>query len=249
MLTLSRSQGLREQTLSKQGLHVPLGRSLGLPRPEHPSSRLLVGVELRLNEPPDVVLVVARESGNSARRLARAVASLASVVEGAVVTRALVLAIQPLGAVGDAARPLTRNRRLVVAGHLLAKVASRADVVIGAHANLVVGKDLVVVRVENQVPHTRSPVVPRRHALKGIMEDDSNVRVPEITPAIHVELADRVHVQVGSQWLVEQLNRRHGRVRGVVVTNLVEHLGCVGDRVALRPANVTIGSAVVETVL
>jgi len=61
-------------------------------------------------------------------------------------------------------------------------------------------------RVENEVPHAAPPIVPGRHALKGIVEGDSDVGAFEVAPAVHVELLYYAHVERGAHWLVQKLN-------------------------------------------
>lgn len=81
------------------------------------------------------------------------------------------------------------------------------------------------------------------------MEGDGDFGVLEVTPAVHVELTNDIHVQGGAKRLVEQLNSRNSGMRGVIVADLVEHIQSVLDRIALCPANTAILARVVEAVL
>ena len=107
--------------------------------------------------------------------------------------------------------------------------------VVEAHRNLVYAKDLVVVGVQEQIPHAGAPVAPGGHALEGVVEGDSNVGVFQVAPAVHVELANSVHVEIRAERLVEKLDRGDGWVGGMIVADLVQDLDGVGDRVALCP--------------
>lgn len=55
---LPRRQRLREDARRKQRLHVPLRGALRLPRPKHPSGSRLIGIELRLDEAADILLLL-----------------------------------------------------------------------------------------------------------------------------------------------------------------------------------------------
>lgn len=81
------------------------------------------------------------------------------------------------------------------------------------------------------------------------MEGNSNIGVSQITPAVHVELADSVHVKVRAEWLVQELDCGHSRVRGMVVADLVKNFGGMADGIALCPSDVAILARVVEAVL
>jgi hypothetical protein len=205
-LTLSGSQWLREDAIGKQVLHIPLRCALGLPGPEDPTSCLLIGVKLCLDEASDVVLVGAREGGNGSSVFASTVTNLRRAGEGTIVARALVLSIEPLRAVGQTTRPLSGNGVLASASHLVTKVAGHSDVTIEVLRDHAVVEDLVVVSVKKQVPHAGTPVAPGCDALEGIVESHSNVGVLEVAPAIHVELANSVHVHVRAERLIKQLN-------------------------------------------
>jgi hypothetical protein len=62
-------------------------------------------------------------------------------------------------------------------------------------------------------------------------------------------LLDNLHVQGRSEWLIEELDRAHCRVAGVVVADFVEDVQCVLDRVIFAPIYCAEPSRVVETVL
>lgn len=201
---------------------------------------LLIGVKLSFNEAPNVRLVGVGEASDTTRRLASAVTNLGATAKATVVARALVFAIQPLCAVGDTTGPLAADCPLAGAGHLVAEVAGCLDVIIDAHGHCVEGEDLVVVSIEKQVPHASTPVTPGCHTLEGIVEGNSDVRVSQITPTVHVELTNSVHVEVRAKGLVQELNGRDCGVRRMVVADLVENLDGVVDRVALSPCNVAV---------
>lgn len=61
---VSVGDGVGEDSVLQQCLHVPFGCALSLPCPEDPTSSLLVGVELSFNELADVVSVGAVESAD-----------------------------------------------------------------------------------------------------------------------------------------------------------------------------------------
>lgn len=81
------------------------------------------------------------------------------------------------------------------------------------------------------------------------MESDGDIGISQIAPAIHVELSDSIHVEVGTKRLVEELNRRYSWMRGMVIPNLVQDSNSVGDAIALSPADIAIFARVVETIL
>lgn len=210
---------------------------------------LLVRIQLSFDKAPDVGLVRLRKSCHTAGGLAGAVTNLGTAAKATIIAGALILSVQPLRAVGDTAGPLAADCPLASAGHLVAEVASSLDVVVDAHGNGIEGEDLIVMGVEEQVPHAGTPVAPGCHALEGIVEGNSNVGVLQIAPAIHVELSDRIHVEVRAERLVEKLDRRNSWMRCVVVTNLVENFDRVVDRVSLCPADVAVLARIIEPVL
>ena len=119
----------------------------------------------------------------------------------------------------------------------------------GAQRQLTIVEDLIVVRIEDEVPHAGAPSIPARNALERIVENDRDVRIAQIAPAIHVELAHGVHVEGGAHGFVEKLDGGDGRVRGVIVADLVQHFEGVRYGVALGPLNSAVAAAVVEAVL
>lgn len=140
-----------------------------------------------------------------------------------------------LRAVSQSARPLAGDGPLVVAGHLVAEAAGGADVLVRAHLQRAGVEDLVVVRVEQQVPHAGAPLVPGGDALEGVVEGHRHVAVLQVAPAVHVELAHDVHVEGGAEGLVEELDGGDVGVVGEVVSELVEGFDGDVDRVALGP--------------
>lgn len=205
-LTLSRSKRLREDAIGQQVLHVPFGRTLSLPGPENPTSRLLVCIKLSFNESTNVALVRRRQSSNRARRLASAVADLGGTVQSTVVTRTLILTVQPLGAIRNTTRPFAGDGPLVVRRHLITEVAGSLDMVINTHSHSTIVENLVVMGVEKEVPHARTPIIPTCHTLEGVVESYCHVGIPQVSPPIHVELPDSVHVEVGAKRFVEKFN-------------------------------------------
>ena len=91
----------------------------------------------------------------------------------------------------------------------------------GAQRQLTIVEDLIVVRIEDEVPHAGAPSIPARNALERIVENDRDVRIAQIAPAIHVELAHGIHVEGGAHGFVEKLDGSHSRVRSVIVADLV----------------------------
>jgi hypothetical protein len=123
-------------------------------------------------------------------------------------------------------------------------------VLIRAHLQGARVEDLVVVGIEEQVPHARAPLVPRSHTFKGIVESNGDVGVLQVSPTIHVELANGVHVESRAKRFVQELDGGNARVASKIIAQLVESLDGNLHRVALGP----LGSAleltgVVETVL
>lgn len=248
-LTFSGGQWLGEDAIRKQVLHVPLRCALGLPGPEDPASSLLVSIKLRLDEVSDVVLVDAGEGGNSSSRLASAVTDLRRTGESTIVTRTLVLSVEPLRTVGQTTGPLSCDGVLASASHLITEVTGHADVTFKVLRDHAVVEDFVVVGIEKQVPHARAPVAPGCNTLEGIVEGDSNVGVLEVTPAVHVELANSVHIHVRAKRLVEQLDGRNSGMRCVIIADFVQYLQSVLDRVALTPSYAAVLARVVEAIL
>lgn len=155
-----------------------------------------------------------------------------------------------LSAVSQRTRPLACNSPLVVASHLRTKAASCANVLVRAHLQGARVEDLVVVSVEQQVPHARAPVVPGVYALERIVESNSNVGALEVSPTVHVELADGVHVERRAKRFVQKLDGGDVGVVSEVITQLVKCLEGNFYGITLGP----LGSAleltgVVETVL
>lgn len=97
---------------------MPLRRALRLPRPEDPAGMLLIRIQLRLDEMSQIALVVIAQVGHGTRVFAIAGSGLAraGVGEGAVVSGALAVAVQPFGAVGLGAGPFAYDGPFVGAG-------------------------------------------------------------------------------------------------------------------------------------
>lgn len=155
-----------------------------------------------------------------------------------------------LSAVSERTRPLAGNSPLVVASHLPTEATSCANVLIKAHLQGAGVEDLVVVGVEKQVPHARAPVVPGSHTLESIVESNGNVGALQVSPTIHVELTNSVHVESRAKRFVQKLDGSNVGVVSEVIAQLVECLEGNLYGVALGP----LGSAleltgVVETVL
>lgn len=140
-----------------------------------------------------------------------------------------------LGAVSEGTRPLACNGPLVVGRHLLSEATGSADMLIRAHLQGRRIEDLVVVGVEQQIPHARAPFVPRSHTFKGIVEGDGDVGVLQVSPTVHVELADSVHVERWAKGLVQKLNGCDAGVVAKVVTQLIEGLDGQSDGITLSP--------------
>ena len=155
-----------------------------------------------------------------------------------------------LGAISQRTRPLACNSPLVVASHLRTEATSSTDVLIRAHLQGARVKDLVVVGVEQQVPHARAPLVPRSHAFKGIVESNGDVGVLQVSPTVHVELADGVHVESRAKGFVQKFDGGNAGVASEIIAQLVESLDGDLDGVALGPLRSALELAgVVETVL
>lgn len=155
-----------------------------------------------------------------------------------------------LGAISQRTRPLACNSPLVVASHLRTEATSSTDVLIRAHLQGARVKDLVVVGVEQQVPHARAPLVPGGHTLEGVVESNGDVGVLQVSPTVHVELADGVHVESRAKGFVQKFDGGNAGVASEIIAQLVESLDGDLDGVALGPLRSALELAgVVETVL
>jgi hypothetical protein len=155
-----------------------------------------------------------------------------------------------LGAVSERTRPLAGNSPLVVASHLRTEAASCANVLVRAHLQGARVEDLVVVGVEEKVPHARAPLVPGGHTLESIVESNGNVGVLQVSPTVHVELADGVHVERRSKRFVQKLDGGDTRVASEIIAQLVECLEGNLYGIALGPFGSALElTGVVETVL
>jgi len=118
-----------------------------------------------------------------------------------------------------------------------------------AHGDASLIKDLVMMRVEQEGPHSASPVVPRIHALKGVVEGDCDVGGFQVSPAVHVELPDDIHVETWAKWLVDKLDCGHSIVGSMVIADFVQHAYGLSDCVALGPIDGAITTGVIKAVL
>ena len=155
-----------------------------------------------------------------------------------------------LSAVSECTGPLACNSPLVVASHLRTEAASCFNVLIRAHLQGARVEDLVVVGVEQQVPHAGAPVIPGVNTFERIVESDGNVGALEVSPAVHVELTDSVHVKRRAERLVQKLDGGDVRVASEVIAQLVECLESNLYGVTLSPLRSALElTGVVETVL
>jgi hypothetical protein len=91
------------------------------------------------------------------------------------------------------------------------------------------------VGVEQQVPHAGTPIVPGCYTLEGVVESNSNVGALEVSPAIHVKLADSVHVERRTKRFVQQLDGSDVGVVSEIVAQFVECFEGLLHRVGLGP--------------
>jgi hypothetical protein len=155
-----------------------------------------------------------------------------------------------LSTISERTRPLACNSPLVVTSHLRTEATSCANVLVRAHLQGARVKDLIVVGVEEKVPHARTPLIPRSHTLKGIVESNGNVGVFQVSPTIHVELANGVHVERRAKRFVQELDGGDAGVASEVIAQLVESLDGNFHGVALGPLRSALElTGVVETVL
>lgn len=155
-----------------------------------------------------------------------------------------------LSAISERTRPLACNSPLVVASHLRTEATSSANVLVRAHLQGARVEDLVVVGVKEQVPHARTPLVPRSHTFKGIVESNGYVGVLQVSPTVHVELANGVHVKSRTKRFVQELDGGDAGVASEVIAELVESLDGNLYGVALGPLRSALElTGVVETVL
>ena len=142
---------VREYPRSRQVLQIPLGRALRPPRPPDPARMLLISIKLGVDKMLQIVHVVRTQARDRAGDFAVAGADIGRARKSAVVARPLSEPVEPLGAVGLGASPLAHNGPLVRSREFGAEGAGGRDVVRGAHRDLILGEDLVLVGVENHV--------------------------------------------------------------------------------------------------
>ena len=145
----------REYTRSRQVLQVPLGRAFRPPRPPDPPRMLLISIKLSIDKMLQIVLVVRTQARNRAAYFAVTGAHVSGAGESAVVAGSFSETVEPFGTVGLGASPLADNGPLVRPGELWAEGAGSRDVFRGAHGDLILGEDLVLMGVEQHIVVTR----------------------------------------------------------------------------------------------
>lgn len=140
-----------EQASSGQILQVPFGCALGPPGPEDPTRMLLVGIKLSINEVFEVVLVVGTQLRNRATRFDGTRADISRARETAIIAGSCAEAVEPLGAISLCTGPFADDGPLVSLGESRAETASSSDVVRGAHGNLTLREDLILMGIEKHV--------------------------------------------------------------------------------------------------
>ena len=250
---------IRKQARGGQILQMPLGRAFGPPGPKDPARMLLIGVELRVDEMLQVVLVIGAQIRNRADGLAIAAADVAraDVCQGAVIACAFSEAVEPFGAVGLGAGPFADDGPLVGAGELRAQGAGGGDVVGGTHADLTWGEDLVLMGIEEDVlvargglGHEAVPI--GREVLECVMDAGCKVFAGSCHGLIAglVEGLEVVEVEVGTKRFVEKLDCRDDvSVAGVALCEILKRGKCLADRITLLPINRSVAAAVVEAIL
>ena len=250
---------IREQARGGQVLQMPLGRAFRLPRPKDPAGMLLVGVQLRVDEVLQVVLVIRAQIRNGAGGFAVAGADIAGacVRQRAVVAGAFAEAVEPLRAVRLGAGPFADDGPFVGAGELRPQGAGGGDVVGRAHGDLGRGEDLVLMGVEKHVlvagrglGHEAVPI--GLEVLESVVDAGGVIATGSRDGLVAglVEGLDLVEVEGAAERFVEKFDCRDDV--GVARVALSEFLKCgdsLADRVALLPIDRSVAAAVVEAVL
>ncbi len=220
---------------------------------------LLIGVELRVDEMLQVVLVIVAQVRDRADGFAIAAADVAraNVGKGAVIACAFSEAVEPFGAVGLGTGPFADDGPFVRAGELRAQGAGGGDVVGGTHADLTRGEDLVLMGIEEDVlvargglGHEAVPI--GREILEGVMDAGCKVAAGSCHGLIAglVEGLEVVKVEVGTKRFIEKLDCRDDvSVAGVALCEIIKCGECLADRITLLPINRSVAAAVVEAIL
>ncbi len=124
-------QRLRKDARSQQILHMPLRRTLRLPRPEEPARMPLISIELGIDESGKIVFIVLTQSRHRTGVFPIAAPYGAAARKGAVVAGAFAEAVEPFRTVGLGSGPFTDDGPFVSTCELGSECASGLDVVGG----------------------------------------------------------------------------------------------------------------------
>lgn len=140
-------QRLRKDARSQQILHMPLRRTLRLPRPEEPARMLLISVKLGIDESGKIVFVVLTQSRHRTCVFPIAASYGAAAGESTIVAGTFAKAVEPFRTVGLGSGPFADDGPFVSTCELGSQRAGGLDVVVGRHGDLRGGEDLVLMRV------------------------------------------------------------------------------------------------------
>lgn len=101
--------------------------------------------------------------------------------------------------------------------------------------------------VNHDIPKAITPAVPVSRTLECIVDGHGHWCVFQVAPAIVVKLLDGVHIQLWTHGLVDQLDGRNSRVRGMISSDLLQSLVGLGDRVAVSPLYHSSIARIIET--
>ena len=148
LIRISPARGrVGEQASSGQILQVPFGCALGPPGPEDPPRMRLVGIKLSINEVLEVTLVVGTQLRNRTTCFDGTRADKSRASESAIIAGSCAETVEPLGAIGLRTGPFADDGPLVSLGESRAETAGSSDMVRGAHGNLTLSEDLILMGI------------------------------------------------------------------------------------------------------
>ena len=145
------TQRLRENTSSSQILHMPLRRTLRLPRPKNPPGMRFIRIQLRINKTRQILLISIAQILHRARVFPIAGTNVRRAGKSTVIARSFSKPVEPFRTVGLRACPFADYGPFVGAGESGAESACCGDVLRGGHGDLSWGKDLVLMGVEEDI--------------------------------------------------------------------------------------------------
>lgn len=145
---------------------------------------------------------LARKLRDFARIFGSTVAYLPASVESAFISNAPSVAIEVFCTVSPGSRPFTDDSPLVEATKRPAVSACGIEMVWLAHGNKAGSKHLIVVGIDDNVVPAIHEAVPGLERLEGIRKGDGDkvrTRLASNAPSVYVELANLIHIEVGSE--------------------------------------------------